>query len=173
MKIDPAAAKALLLGVPRRVDIGAVFDEMFGDEFPLFGDPDPDMGDSSGASSDSPPPLADRSVSSADSSSAGSSDIEGFLGDVILVEFNTPLDEDSAEEYWDDGDLTGGEEYRDLHLPGACGSIDAVHVKWNCCPAGDFNHYKGKKSFPSVAFECVIDNRRRVLGISPHSVRKK
>ena len=58
-------------------------------------------------------------------------------------------------------------QYADVHLPGACGSIDVVHVKWSCCPAGDFNKCKGKESFASVAFECVTDNRRRILGIAP------
>eukprot|EP01082_Thalassiosira_pseudonana_P007063 g6219.t1 g6219 contig22:16423-17748(-) len=42
-----------------------------------------------------------------------------------------------------------------------------VHVKWSNCPAGDYNKCKGKESFPSVAFECVTNNRRRVLGIAP------
>ena len=58
-------------------------------------------------------------------------------------------------------------DYESQHLPGAGGSIDVVHVKWSNCPAGDYNKCKGKESFPSVAFECVTNNRRRVLGISP------
>ena len=29
--------------------------------------------------------------------------------------------------------------YSAVGLPGACGSIDVVHVKWSNCPAGDFN----------------------------------
>jgi hypothetical protein len=57
-------------------------------------------------------------------------------------------------------------EYERQHLPGAGGSIDVVHVKWSNCPAGDYNKCKGKESFPSVAFECVTNNRRRVIGIS-------
>lgn len=58
-------------------------------------------------------------------------------------------------------------QYHGFHLPGACGSIDVVHVKWAQCPARDFNNCKGKESFPSVAFQCITDNRRRVLGIAP------
>ena len=57
--------------------------------------------------------------------------------------------------------------YCDQHLPGAAGSIDVVHVKWSHCPAGDYNKCKGKESFPSVAFECVTNNRRRILAIAP------
>jgi hypothetical protein len=59
-------------------------------------------------------------------------------------------------------------DYADQHLPGAGGSIRVVHVKWSNCPAGDYNKCKGKESFPSVAFECVTNNRRRVIGISPN-----
>ena len=58
-------------------------------------------------------------------------------------------------------------QYHGFHLPGACGSIDVVNVKWAQCPAGDFNNCKGKESFPSVAFQCITDNRCRVLGIAP------
>ena len=58
-------------------------------------------------------------------------------------------------------------DYAGQYLPGACGSIDVVHVKWSRCPAGDYNKCKGRESFPSVAFECVTNNRRRILGIAP------
>jgi hypothetical protein len=58
-------------------------------------------------------------------------------------------------------------DYSCQHLPGACGSIDVVHVKWARCPAGDHAKCKGKESFVSVAFECVSDHRRRVVGIAP------
>ena len=33
--------------------------------------------------------------------------------------------------------------YNAVVLPGCCGSVDIVHVKWSNCPAGDFNHAKG------------------------------
>jgi hypothetical protein len=55
------------------------------------------------------------------------------------------------------------QDYAGQHLPGACGSIDVVHVKWSRCPAGDYNKCKGKESFASVAFECVTNNRQRFL----------
>jgi hypothetical protein len=56
-------------------------------------------------------------------------------------------------------------------LPGCCGSIDVVHVKWVNCPTGDFNRAKGKETFPSLGFECITDFNRRVLSIyiyGPH-----
>jgi hypothetical protein len=42
--------------------------------------------------------------------------------------------------------------YEHAGLPGCCGSMDVVHVKWANCPSGDFNRAKGKESFPSLGF---------------------
>ena len=54
-------------------------------------------------------------------------------------------------------------------LPGCCGSIDVVHVRWSNCPAGDYNRAKGKESYPSLGFECVTDFNRRIMSIyGPH-----
>ena len=58
-------------------------------------------------------------------------------------------------------------DYQEFYLPGCGGSIDVVHLKWSCCPAGDFNRACGKEKFPTVAFECVSDSRHRILGVSP------
>jgi hypothetical protein len=55
--------------------------------------------------------------------------------------------------------------YEDVGLPGVAGSADVVHVKWSNCPAEDYNSSKGKESFPSVAFECITDFDRRILGV--------
>ncbi len=55
--------------------------------------------------------------------------------------------------------------YESIGLPGACGSIDVVHIKWSECPAGDHNHAKGKEGYPTVAFQCITDYNGRFLGI--------
>jgi hypothetical protein len=55
--------------------------------------------------------------------------------------------------------------YEEEGLPGVAGSVDVVHVKWANCPAGDFNRSKGKDSYPSLAFECITDYDRRILGV--------
>ena len=55
--------------------------------------------------------------------------------------------------------------YEEVELPGAIGSVDVVHVWWRSCPAGDFNHSKGKEGFPSLAFECISDYDRRINGV--------
>ncbi|KAL7502822.1 hypothetical protein ACHAXN_000722 [Cyclotella atomus] len=58
-------------------------------------------------------------------------------------------------------------DYKHKYLPGCAGSIDVVHCKWAHCPAGDRVKAKEKEQFPSVAFECVTNNRRKILGIAP------
>ncbi len=55
--------------------------------------------------------------------------------------------------------------YKEEGLPGVAGSVDVVHVKWANCPAGDFNCSKGKDSYPSLAFECITDYDRHILGV--------
>ena len=55
--------------------------------------------------------------------------------------------------------------YESVGLPGACGSINVVHIKWSACPAGDHNCAKGKEGYPTVGFQCITDYNRRFLGI--------
>jgi hypothetical protein len=55
--------------------------------------------------------------------------------------------------------------YEEAGLPGVAGSVDVVHVKWANCPAGDYNCSNGKESYPSIAFECITDYDRRILGV--------
>jgi hypothetical protein len=43
--------------------------------------------------------------------------------------------------------------------------MDVVHVKWSNCPAGDFNRAKGKEGYPTLAFQCITDFNRRILGV--------
>lgn len=57
-------------------------------------------------------------------------------------------------------------KYRAVGLPGAMGSKDVVHVKWSRAPAGDFNRCKGKESYPSIAFQCISNFERRIMGVS-------
>ena len=56
--------------------------------------------------------------------------------------------------------------YAAKHLPGCCGSVDVVHMKWSMCPAGDYNRCKGKEGYPTLAFEAISDHHRRIMGIS-------
>ncbi len=54
-------------------------------------------------------------------------------------------------------------EYNAVGLPGCCGSIDVVHVKWGNCPAGDYNRSKGKETYPSIAWEVITDTKRQIM----------
>jgi hypothetical protein len=56
-------------------------------------------------------------------------------------------------------------KYDEVGLPGAVGSVDVVHVRWANCPAGDYNRAKGKESYPSLAFQCISDIDRKILGV--------
>jgi len=59
--------------------------------------------------------------------------------------------------------------YADVGLPGCCGSMDVVHIKWGNCPSGDYNRAKGKEKFPSLGFQCLTDFNRRIISIyGPH-----
>ena len=55
--------------------------------------------------------------------------------------------------------------YEEVGLPGCCGSMDVVHVKWSSCPTGDHNRAKGKADHPTLAFSCITDYNRRIIGI--------
>jgi len=55
--------------------------------------------------------------------------------------------------------------YDEVGLPGCCGSMDVVHVKWLSCPTGDHNRAKGKAGYPTLAFQCITDYTHRVIGI--------
>ena len=60
--------------------------------------------------------------------------------------------------------------YESVGLPGACGSIDVVHIKWATCPPGDHNRAKGKEGYTTVAFQCITDYNRRFLVFLVHSL---
>jgi hypothetical protein len=59
--------------------------------------------------------------------------------------------------------------YEESGLPGCCDSMDVVHMQWSQCPTSDLNRAKGKESLPTLAFECVTDFNRQILGVyGPH-----
>jgi hypothetical protein len=56
--------------------------------------------------------------------------------------------------------------YEQLGIPGAIGSTDVTHVRWDMCPAQLRHLYAGKGGFPTVAFEVTVDHAGRVLAVS-------
>ncbi len=55
--------------------------------------------------------------------------------------------------------------YDNVGLPGCCGLMDVVYVKWSSCLTGDHNRAKGKAGYPTLAFQCITDFNRRVIGM--------
>jgi hypothetical protein len=51
--------------------------------------------------------------------------------------------------------------YSAVGLPGACGSMDIVRVKWSNCPAKDHNQSKGTEGYPTLGFQCIQVNNNR------------
>lgn len=56
--------------------------------------------------------------------------------------------------------------YAQLGLPGAIGSMDCTHVKWNKCPFNKQTLCRGAKGYPTIAFEAVCDHFGKILHIS-------
>ena len=46
------------------------------------------------------------------------------------------------------------------------GSKDVVHVKRSRAPAGNFNQCKGKESYPTIAFQCILNFNHCIMGVS-------
>lgn len=57
-------------------------------------------------------------------------------------------------------------QFERLGLPGCIGCIDGTHIYWDCCPYDYYNVMKGKEGRPSVNFQMVVDNERRLLSVS-------
>ncbi len=56
-------------------------------------------------------------------------------------------------------------KYECVGLPGACGLMDVVHVKWSNCLAGDYNQAKDKEGYPTLGFQCITNFNRHILGV--------
>lgn len=58
------------------------------------------------------------------------------------------------------------EVYARLGLPGAMGSMDCTHVRWERCPVEYTNHCIGKEGYPTLAFQVVVDHTKRIHHVS-------
>jgi hypothetical protein len=56
--------------------------------------------------------------------------------------------------------------YRRLGLPGAIGSMDATHVRWDKCPVNLTNLCKGKEGYTTLAFNAIVDHSRFIQYVS-------
>jgi hypothetical protein len=55
--------------------------------------------------------------------------------------------------------------YASVSLPGACGLIDVVHIKWSSCTTGDCNRAKGKEGYTTLGFQVITNFNQRILGV--------
>ncbi len=56
--------------------------------------------------------------------------------------------------------------YSKVGFPGACGSMDVTHFKWNNCPSNYRNFFIGRYSYPSILIQAIVDHNRRILYLS-------
>ena len=57
--------------------------------------------------------------------------------------------------------------YAALGLPGACGSMDVVHIPLGACPHGLLNVCTGKEGYPTLGYNVICDHRGRALALMP------
>ena len=57
-------------------------------------------------------------------------------------------------------------QYEERGFPGCVGSVDCVHLVWDKCPAELASACNGKGSFPTLAFQVVCSNRRKIMSCS-------
>ncbi|CAN0217373.1 unnamed protein product [Scytosiphon promiscuus] len=53
--------------------------------------------------------------------------------------------------------------YRKCGFPGAVGSVDCTHFKWDGCPFSEQRIHKGKEGYASVVVEAMCDHAGRIL----------
>jgi hypothetical protein len=56
--------------------------------------------------------------------------------------------------------------YEQMGLPGALGSTDCVHVRWEMCPAGEFSLHKGKEGYATLVYEVTVDHHRKIMAVT-------
>jgi len=56
--------------------------------------------------------------------------------------------------------------YTRMGLPGAMGSVDVVHVRWDKCPVTLTNICKGKEGYPSLGYECTVDHHLKYIAVT-------
>ena len=82
----------------------------------------------------------------------------GWMASVSHNYIYMPEDEDKREQ------IESG--YARYGLVGCTGSIDCVHIGWNACPAGDRVSFCGKEKYPSIAYEVICSNGRKILSVT-------
>lgn len=58
------------------------------------------------------------------------------------------------------------QDYALLGLPGAVGSTDCTHIRWDRAPTQLGRSYKGKEHYTSIAYEVTVDHKMRVRAVT-------
>ena len=59
--------------------------------------------------------------------------------------------------------------YAAVGIPGACGSMDVVHIPLGACPHGLINVCTGKEGYRRLAYNVICDHSGRAQAIMPRS----
>ena len=54
-----------------------------------------------------------------------------------------------------------------IGIPGACGSMDVVHIPLGACPHGLLNVCTGKEGYPTLGYNVICDHSGRALVLMP------
>lgn len=57
-------------------------------------------------------------------------------------------------------------DYARMGLPGAIGSTDCVHVKWERCPHGLLNVCTGKEGYATLAWQATVNHKMRFISVT-------
>ena len=54
------------------------------------------------------------------------------------------------------------EIYSKIGFPGAVGSVDCTHVRWNACPHDVRTLCTNQSTKPTLSFQIIVDHSRRI-----------
>lgn len=57
-------------------------------------------------------------------------------------------------------------DYSRMGIPGAFGSTDCVHVRWDMCPASLTNICTGKEGYPTLAWQCTVNHKMIFMAVT-------
>ena len=57
--------------------------------------------------------------------------------------------------------------YAAIGIPGACGSMDVVHIPLGACPHGLINVCTGKEGYPILGYNVICDHVGQALALMP------
>jgi hypothetical protein len=98
----------------------------------------------------------------------------GFKGEVLRVFFTEWVRRfsDCFYEEWIHPPSTDAEiavarkPFEDAGIPGALGSVDGVHTRWDRCTQSNLNRHKGKEGFPTLGFQVVVLHTTWIVSVT-------